>query len=97
MRFGPHAAVFLTVYRLAAARGALTSRTLERFHCPPGDMNDKESIRKLMDEALASVKRGDIEGSLVPQASDAHMLVPLHPAEVGSAAIRTSLESLFND
>ncbi|HET6961661.1 MAG TPA: hypothetical protein VFJ27_04165 [Terriglobia bacterium] len=72
MRFGTHASIFLTVYRLAAAR-------------------------KLMDEALASVERGDIEGSLVPQASDAHMLAPLHPAEVGSAVIRTSLESLFND
>jgi len=60
-------------------------------------MNDKESIRKLMDEAVVALNRGDIEASLALQASDAHVLAPLRPAEVGSAAIRASLENLFKE
>jgi uncharacterized protein (TIGR02246 family) len=58
-------------------------------------MNDTEAIRKLMEEAVAALNRGDIETSLALQASDAHVLAPLRPAEIGSAAIRDSLESLF--
>lgn len=58
-------------------------------------MNDKESIRKLMDEAVAALNRGDIDASLALQESDAQVLAPLRPAEVGSAAIRASLERFF--
>ncbi|MGH9428894.1 MAG: YybH family protein, partial [Terriglobia bacterium] len=59
------------------------------------DMNEIEAIRKLTDEAVVALNRGDIEASLVLQASDAQVLAPLRPAEVGSLAIRGSLESLF--
>ena len=61
----------------------------------PGDMKEVEAIRKLNDEAVAALNRGDVEASLALQASDAHVLAPLRPAEVGSLAIRASLESLF--
>jgi len=61
----------------------------------PGDMKEVEAIRKLTDEAVAALNRGDVEASLALQASDAHVLAPLRPAEAGSLAIRASLESLF--
>ena len=61
----------------------------------PGDMKEVEAIRKLMDEAVAALNRGDVEASLALQASDALVLAPQRPAEVGSRAIRASLESLF--
>ncbi len=51
-------------------------------------MNDTEAIRKLTEEAVAALNRGDIEASLALQASDALVLAPLRPAEVGSVAIR---------
>ena len=58
-------------------------------------MKEVESIRKLTDEAVAALNCGDVEASLALQASDALVLAPLRPAEVGSVAIRASLESLF--
>jgi len=61
----------------------------------PGDMKEVEAIRKLTDEAVAALNCGDVEASLALQASDALVLAPLRPAEVGSLAIRDSLESLF--
>ena len=60
-------------------------------------MNDQEAIRKLMEESVAALNRGDIEASLALQASDACVLAPLCPAEVGLAAIRASLVSLFKE
>jgi len=51
-------------------------------------MKEVEAIRKLTDEAVAALNRGDIEACLALQAADAHVLAPLCPAELGSAAIR---------
>ena len=65
--------------------------------CTAGDMKEVEAIRKLTDEAVAALNRGDVEACLALQAVDAQVLAPLRPAEVGSAAIRASLESLFKD
>jgi uncharacterized protein (TIGR02246 family) len=71
----------------------------EDFHRIPatvvGDVKDIEAIRKLTDEAVAALNHGDVGASLALQASDAQVLAPLRPAEIGSAAIRASLESLF--
>ena len=50
-----------------------------------------------MDEAVAAPNRGGIEASLAFQASDAHVLAPLCPAEVDSAAIRAALASWFRE
>ena len=61
------------------------------------EMKQVEAIRKLTNEAVAALNRGDIEASLALQASDAQVLAPLRPAEVGSAAIRASLVSLFKE
>jgi len=58
-------------------------------------MKEVEAIRKLTDQAVAALNRGDVEASLALQASDALVLAPLRPADVGSPAIRASLESLF--
>ena len=60
-------------------------------------MKEVEAIRKLTDEAVAALNRGDVEACLALQAVDAQVLAPLRPAEVGSAAIRAALESLFNE
>jgi uncharacterized protein (TIGR02246 family) len=59
------------------------------------DSKEVEAIRRLADEAVAALNRGDIEASLALQASDAQVLAPSRPAEVGQGAIRASLESLF--
>lgn len=58
-------------------------------------MIDKEAIRKLMNEAVDALNRGDVAASLALHASDAMVLAPLRPAEVGPLAIKASLESLF--
>lgn len=60
-----------------------------------GNLKEVEAIRKLTKEAVAALNRGDVEASLALQASDALVLAPLRPAEVGPVAIRVSLESLF--
>ena len=60
-------------------------------------MNDQEAIRKLMDEAVAALNRGDVEASIALQDAHAQVLAPLRPAEAGSAAIRVSLERLFKE
>ena len=60
-----------------------------------GDIEEVEAIRRLADEAVAALNRGYIEASLALQASDAYVLAPSRPAEVGRVAIRASLESLF--
>jgi uncharacterized protein (TIGR02246 family) len=59
------------------------------------DSKEVEAIRRLADEAVAALNRGDIEASLALQTSDAQVLAPSRPAEVGRGAIRASLESLF--
>jgi uncharacterized protein (TIGR02246 family) len=61
----------------------------------PTETEAAEAIRRLTDEAVAALNRGDIEAGVALHASDAHVLAPLRPAEVGSAAIRASLASLF--
>jgi len=58
-------------------------------------MKDKEAIRKLMNEAVDALNRGDVAASLALHASDAMVLAPLRPAEVGPLAIKAALESLF--
>ena len=58
-------------------------------------MKELEAIRKLTEEAVTALNCGDVEDSLALQASDALVLAPLRPAEVGSVAIRAALESLF--
>jgi len=60
-------------------------------------MKEVEAIRKLTDEAVAVLISGDMKACLALQAADAHVLAPLRPAEVGSAAIRASLEGLFKE
>jgi uncharacterized protein (TIGR02246 family) len=70
----------------------------DSYKIPPtmaGDLKDVEAIRRLTDEAVGALNRGDIEASLALQASDAVVLAPLRPAEVGRMAIRASLERLF--
>ena len=61
----------------------------------PSETKEAEAIRRLTDEAVAALNRGDVEAGVALHASDAHVLAPLRPAEIGSAAIRASLESLF--
>jgi len=58
-------------------------------------MKEVEAIRKLTDEAVAALNRGDVEACLALQAVDAQVLAPLRTVDAGSEAIRASLESLF--
>ena len=61
----------------------------------PGETKEAEAIRRLTDEAVAALNRGDVEAGVALHTSDALVLAPLRPAEIGASAIRASLESLF--
>jgi len=60
-------------------------------------MTEEKAIRQLTDDAVAALNRADVDASVALHASDAMVLAPLRPVEVGSEAIRASLESLFKE
>ena len=58
---------------------------------------DVEAVTALLDQYIAAINAGDMEGALALIADDMMAIPPDGPPTVGMAALRTDLEGFFRD